>query len=506
MSTAKIGKNVFANIIGIGAQILIAFMISPFLVHTLGDTKYGIWVIAVAFTGYMNLLDIGLSSAVNRYVAKYSSLKDIGSVNAIVSTALLMFFVMGIIIVIISPWMADLIVGMINIDEPLKAIVHYLIIIVSFDIAIFVIAGLFKGIYGGLQNYSIINFTQIVSAGYKAILFYVFLSRGHDLVAMGFVSITANLFTIVIYFVLLKKLYPQISFSLKSMNRERGVQILNYSKFTFLAMLANQVIYYSDAFVIGYFMSAAAVTYYTIPWTLAEYTKKISMAISKTYVPAISEKEAKGDLEVVSSMYMSGTKYMIIISNLLSVGMIVLGGAFIAIWMGPKYRELGEMVLILLFINQYFQGPQQISYSILLGLSKQKYYSYMSFLVSVVNLMLSILLVQKWGIVGVAVGAVLPQVVFYGFFVPWLTLRTLNMSVWSYLRKTHLLSIIPTFILSLSLLFVAEYHYPESFLQLFISGGVCAFCYLIFVYYLMLDENEKRTCIRMIKARVVRSG
>jgi len=503
MSTKKIGKNAIANVIGMFGQIAIAFIISPFLVHTLGDTKYGIWVIAVAFTGYMNLLDIGLSSAVNKYVAKYSSLKEPENINAIVSTALIMFLMMGLIIVLISPWMADFIVNIINIEQSLKEVVHLLIIVVSFDIAIFVINGLFKGIFGGFQHYSIINITQIISASYKALMFYLFLSQGYDLVAMGLISISANIFTALIYFFILKKNYPQVAFKLGMVSKEKASTILHYSKFTFLAMLANQIIYYSDTFVIGYFLSAAAVTYYAIPWTLAEYTKKISMAISKTYIPAISEKQASGNMEVVRSIYISGTKYMIIISNLLSIGMMVLGGAFIAIWMGPKYKELGETVLILLFVNQYFQGPQQISYSILLGLSKQKYYSYMSMMVSIANLALSIMLVQEWGIVGVALGAVIPQVIFYGLYVPLLTLKTIDVSVWQYFKSTHLKSIFPTLVLVACLQYVATYHYPDGYIKLLTFAGFSAMLYLVAVYFLMLDKAEQSACLRVIKNRLM---
>ena len=177
MSTAKIGKNALANIVGMFIQIIIAFILSPFLVHTLGDTRYGIWTIAVAFTGYMNLMDFGISSAVNKYVSKYSSIKDNHNVSAIVSTSFALFFLTGLIIVFVSPLMADLVVRLVNMDNSLVDTVHLLIIIVSFDIAIFVMSGLFKGVFGGFQRYTIINLTQIISALYKAVMFYIVLSR-----------------------------------------------------------------------------------------------------------------------------------------------------------------------------------------------------------------------------------------------------------------------------------------------------------------------------------------
>lgn len=502
MSNVKISRNAFANLTGMMAQIVIAFILSPFLVHTLGDTKYGIWTIAVAFTGYMNLLDLGLTSAVNKYVAKYSSLKDDRNVNAIVSTSFALFFLMGVIIVLLSPYMADLIVSLINIDKSLVGVVHLLIIIVSFDIAIFVISGLFKGIFGGFQHYSVINFTQVLSALYKAVMFYFFLSQGHDLIAMGLISISANIMIIFLFYYLLKKNYPQVSIEFSAVSKLSASKILHYSKFTFIAMMANQLIYYSDAFVIGYFMSAAAVTYYSIPWTLAEYTKKISMAISQTYTPAVSEIDARGDMEHIKSLYLSGTKYMIIISNLLAIGMIVLGGAFIALWMGEKYKELCETVLIILFINQIFQGPQQISYSILQGLAKQKYYAYISMGVSVVNLILSILLVQKWGIVGVALGAAIPQILFHGLYVPWSTLKTIKLSTRVYLSKTYIPSIIPSIVLFASLYVISVYFYPDSYLKLLAYAFICTLIYLFFVYFVMFDKNEKSTSIKFIRKRL----
>ena len=499
MSTAKISKNAIANLMGMVINMAIAFILSPFLVHTLGDTRYGVWTIAVAFTGYMSLFDFGISSAVNRYVAKYNSQSEQEKINSILSTALALFALMAFIVILISPLMARLITSMVNIDESLIEIVYLLIIVVSFDIGVFIIRGLFRGTFAGYQRYEVINATLVLSALYKALMFYAFLSEGYGLIAMGLISISANFLTVLVFYIWLRKQYPEVSFSFSLVKKKQASKIIGYSKFTFVAMFANQIIYYSDAFVIGYFLTAAAVTHYSIPWTLAEYAKKISMAISQTYAPAISDKEASGDLDMVKSLYVSGTKYMIIISNLLSVGVIVLGGAFIAVWMGPQYKELSEAVLVILFINQFFQGPQQISYSVLQGLSKQKYYSYMSIVVSVFNLILSISLIQEYGIVGVAVGAVIPQVLFNGLYVPWLTLKTLDMSKWFYFKRTYLLSIMPTLVLFGTLFVLRDMYYPEGYLALFSLALISSFVYLITVYFFMLDASEKSASLRIFR-------
>ena len=46
-------KNVASNYVGVMGSIVIAFFLSPYLVHTLGDTGYGVWSIIASLTAYM---------------------------------------------------------------------------------------------------------------------------------------------------------------------------------------------------------------------------------------------------------------------------------------------------------------------------------------------------------------------------------------------------------------------------------------------------------------------
>jgi O-antigen/teichoic acid export membrane protein len=282
------------------------------------------------------------------------------------------------------------------------------------------------------------------------------------------------------------------------LQKKRIKQIISFSKFSFLAMLANQIIYYSDAFVIGFFLSATAVTYYSIPWSLSEYTKRMCMAISRSYTPAFSERESIGSMDDIRKLYISGTKIMIIVSNLLSIGVIFFGGSLIAIWIGPKYKELCETVLIILFINQFVMGPQLISYSLLQGLSMQKSYSYAAIVVSVLNLSLSVIFIQYWGIVGVAIGASLPQVLFHGIFVPLHVLKKIDLPVLEYLKETYFKSIASSVVLALTLFFISQVFVIDSYFYLGAFSLMGALVYFTVMFFTMLSVDEKRKVIGYI--------
>lgn len=494
MTTSKLSRNVWANYVGVFGQIIIAFFLSPFLVHTLGDTRYGIWTIVAALSGYLSLLDFGISPAVTRFVAKYHAKNNddgIANINGIVSSALMLFVVITAGLVLLSPFISDFIISFLEPDPELRHIIAFLVILVCIDICIFVLTGLLRGVITGFQHFEVSNIAMLSSAIYKALMFYAFLSLDFGLVAMGIISITANFLLAIGYFIYLKKTKAFLRFEAKLANKTHSKEIVKHSKFSFLGMLANQMIYYSDAFVIGYFLSAAHVTYYTIAWSLCEYIKRFALAFSKVFIPAFSHTDSLGERKKLIELYIAGSKYMMIFSNLLCLGGLVFGGAFIGLWMGEKYMEMSTNVLIILLVTLFIQGPQLISYALLQGLSKHKKFAYISMLIAIVNLTLSILLVEKYGILGVAIGSAVPQLMFHGLIVPVLANRALGCSIVKYIKETYAKVLFPSLLLLFMGLIVKEQMFPASFSVLFLQAGLCACIYFISIYLISLNEDEK---------------
>ena len=65
-------RNILSNWAGFLVEACVAFYLSPFVIHTLGDTSYGIWILLTSLTGYFGLLNLGLRPAINKYVAEFA--------------------------------------------------------------------------------------------------------------------------------------------------------------------------------------------------------------------------------------------------------------------------------------------------------------------------------------------------------------------------------------------------------------------------------------------------
>lgn len=486
-----IAKNIFSNYVGITGAIVIAFVLSPFLVHSLGDTKYGIWSVVSALTGYMALLDLGVSSAIAKYVSRFKALKDYHSLNTVIASGLAIMIVAGTVLVLLSPLLASGVVRFFGFEDSLADTVHTLILVGSLDICIFVITGVLVGSMYGFQRFEIINAVNLTVAFLKALLFYYALSNGYGLVAMGVISLLGNFVAGIFMFFALRKIEPKVRIDLRKTERTTVVSIFHFSRFTFLSMLAMQLVYYSDAFVIGYFMSAAAITYYTIPWSLSEYTNKLILAIAQTFVPVFSQQDATQGNKAIYETYVTGTKFMLFISNLLCIGVLVVGYYFLSIWMSPHYAEKCATVLSIMFFTQLVKGPQLLSYSILMATSRHNIFSYYNFGFSLLNLVLSIVLIQNYGLVGVAVGTSITQVVFYGIITPILTSRVLGSNLWTYFRATYVRSIPSTLVLILLLTALSNRNEPDGYLLLLGQALISAVFYAVVAYFTLLETKER---------------
>src|SRR5437660_3833156 len=81
-------SGVFVNWTAVAVSGMVSFLLSPFVVHRLGNIVYGVWVLANSSIAYMGLLDLGMRGAVGYFVAKYQARGDHLESSRAVSAAL----------------------------------------------------------------------------------------------------------------------------------------------------------------------------------------------------------------------------------------------------------------------------------------------------------------------------------------------------------------------------------------------------------------------------------
>jgi O-antigen/teichoic acid export membrane protein len=113
--------------------------------------------------------------------------------------------------------------------------------------------------------------------------------------------------------------------------------------------------------------------------------------------------------------------------------LIVLGPRFLAWWIGPEFEGPSGTVLQILMVSSLFFLPiRGVAQPMMMGLGKPRAVTFAFLAAGIANLLLSMMLVRPWGLVGVALGTAIPNVVFASYVVV-VACRELGVSVPRYL-------------------------------------------------------------------------
>src|SRR5439155_27112806 len=102
MTNRRIVTNAVANWIGFAVQLIVAFFMSPILVHGLGAPRYGVWSFVESVLAYLMLFDLGVASSVVRYVARFEANGEQVRLNRVFSTSVCIFAAAGWAVMVLT--------------------------------------------------------------------------------------------------------------------------------------------------------------------------------------------------------------------------------------------------------------------------------------------------------------------------------------------------------------------------------------------------------------------
>src|SRR6185295_17319773 len=93
-------RSTASNVAGQIVVLGVWFGLTPFIVHRLGATEYGLWVLVASLIAYGNLLDLGVGAAVTKYVAEFRARGRSEEASDLIATALCIYSVVGLLVVL----------------------------------------------------------------------------------------------------------------------------------------------------------------------------------------------------------------------------------------------------------------------------------------------------------------------------------------------------------------------------------------------------------------------
>src|SRR5271156_3450431 len=126
----QIVKNVSSNWFSLGINVVVGLLLSPFILHRLGDTAFGLWVLIFSITGYYGMFDLGIRSSIVRYVSKFTATGDREELANLINTSLFTYSCIGVASMLVTVIVASQVDRLFRVPADFASTARWLLLIV----------------------------------------------------------------------------------------------------------------------------------------------------------------------------------------------------------------------------------------------------------------------------------------------------------------------------------------------------------------------------------------
>lgn len=498
MAVSNIGKGAIISYVAIFLNIIISFVYTPWMLHQIGASDYGLYSLINSFIAYF-IIDFGLTSAIARFVAKYRAEGDNHKVENIMGLTLKIFFAIDVVIFlclfVCYFFVADIFTGLT--PEEIGRLKVLYAIASTFSILSF---GL-KPLDGALTAYEYFVPAKIIDMVYKVgsvALVVVALLLGGDIYLLVLINGgLAFLTSVYRYFYWHKKtgLTPNIWFKDKTETKS----IFSFSGWTFLIGMAQRFRLNLIPSVLGIFANSTEIAIFALGMTMEAMTWTLSSALNGLFLPMVSRLVHADDQNGIMELMIKVGRIQLFIVFAIFSGFFVCGQLFVNLWVGESYSDVYYIVLCLIFTN-IIANTLQVANDKVFAENKIKYTARVTFTTSLLGIVASCCVAGRFGAVGCAAcsGAalVVTQLCYLRIYK-----RRLNIDIARFFKACHL-RILPL-ISAIAILFFLAFHYfnINSWKGLIIGAGCYILVYALASYFILFNSYEKSLVNSIIRRK-----
>lgn len=406
-----LAKNAFANVARGSAVALTAVVLPPFLTRLMSPDAYGAWLLVLQLSAFVGYLDVGIQTAIGRFVAHAGEQEDTAHRDRVVSTSLAALTGACLLGVVGSVVLALFLPSVFHQVPPLLLKeVRVALVLVGTSLAVGLPCSVFNGIFIGLQRYdvpaAIIGGSRIISA----VLLVLLVRQGSSLSQMAAAVAAVNLASYALQYLMYRAIAPRLQFSARLVSRTAGRELFDYCLSLSIWSFAMLLVSGLDVSLVGYF-EFDKLAYYAVAATLITFLAGIQNALFHVMIPSAAVLQARGNSIHLGQRMITATRYGVFLLLLTGLPLIFAGRSILALWVGPRYAAEGARILQILTAANMIRLSAVPYVMTLIGTGQQRLVILTPLLEGVSNLTSSIIAGYLLGAVGVAIGTLVGGIV-----------------------------------------------------------------------------------------------
>ena len=420
--------------LGVVTRLLLGLVLFRTMFQQFSHAQFGFWTLLWSLFGYGILLDFGFGFTAQRTVAEKTAIGDIAGLSKLLATILWTFIGMAVLLLVVflsirEPFLARMGVAAQREEFGQAYSVFFIGLAIVFPV------GLFPEVLRGLQRIDLANWVGILNTFLNFVLLYWGLTAHWSLPVLMSISVSTSILPNFIAAIFAVRRLPGISFSPRLFEWRAVRAQMGFSITAYVITFSNILLSKSDQLVISLTLGVAWVAVYQAGFKMGEMLGIFSSQLQQVLSPAAAALHACGDD--------SGLRHLLLRSSRLTFLLVTPCYLLSAVYLEPLIGLLtgmpsvptstwwiGQALLLTIYSSQLTSG---CSKPVLMMCGEERRLLVMSLTEAAANVLLSVILVYQIGVLGVAVGTMMPTILVGWLWVLPLTLKKLGLPFKSYL-------------------------------------------------------------------------
>jgi O-antigen/teichoic acid export membrane protein len=398
----RFGANVVSNYLALAAAAGSAIVVTPLLLHYLGRSAFGVWVLASTVVAYLELFELGFGGATTKLVAEDAHIRPDQAVRMINTT----FFVlvpMGILALGVGILVAFFFPGVVHVSSGLHNQVIVCVAVLAVGLAVSIPGDTFGGSLAGHQRFDLLSLANASMGISIAVASVVIVVLGGGIVAL---AVATSVIAIAFQFVrwgMLRHIIPEARIRPRLIDTVRLRAAANISGWFLSYAVLQATLAACDVVIVGIILGVKPAAVYAVGAKLAKAADQSLDSLAVVFFPYASATVRNIEGGNLEDIVIDGARVTLLVGAQIALLLAVLAGPGIRAWVGGGY-DTSAHVLVILAVSVGLASPVRTIGAVMLGSGRMNVVCTVSVIEVVVNFTLSVTLAHLIGPVGVAVG------------------------------------------------------------------------------------------------------
>ena len=485
-------RSVAFNWLARGCSFVITFVVTPILLHALGNEQYGLWSMVIAFTSYYSIANLGFRSAGTKFIAEYHAVGEREMIAKVltVSAVTCGCIALGVWLLILPvawgvPFLFDTTTDL--------ATIRIAVLLTGTAACVRIVGQPFAAVLGALKRFDISNVIVTVAAIVRAASVITVVKLGGGLAEMAAcalcVALAAQLTTAFVAI----RLLGGVSFSRAAWDAGMLRKLFGYGGLSLISGFSRRLQQSGGGLVVGFLLGPAMVPFFSLAEDLIGKARGLSIDVNSVIMPMASRLQAQQKLADIRQMFMLSSRALLLMCLTIAGVFFVFGRQLYDLWIGPGYADSSYPVLCILAVAFVVRSPMSAARSILKGTTEIQFVAKLAAADAIATLCLAVLLVNTTGVMGAAWAVLAVQVISSGIILPWYTFRLLDIHPWKWAQESLLPAVAGTAPTALVAVLLSRMMAPESMLHLVLEVAMAGVVAAMSGYFMCFDPQMRVT-------------